>query len=433
MALYITIVLSFTGIVLTLLYPLYGLLLTIFLVYFPIFSTFDLGPVTISVSTLPVLALFARAFFPWLQNPRRAPFPAWQGVILAGMALAYTLATVASSNVPQSLALLPNLIMYAMILFSVIVLVRRPEDFLLITKVILLMVLVDALVPGLAPIRRFLGTGGLGINGIAIKYYPAFTIGLVYLTQPVPGVSKPWRLIGGVTAVLAVVRVILFQTRSAWLAMIFILLALTVLLPRRLVLLGIVALCALAAAYFYRDIIQRNIVQTQGVLTALQEGSYDDASSDDRIRLVSREFGWRLAQERPVLGWGPDTFGPMIKQYAPASRKYVTGGAFNSWLMLLDETGAFGVVWALAAFCIPAAVSVFIFPRLRGSMRYISLAIALGVLGTGVHLYFIDLMYTTQVWLHVGLAIAALNCATQAVKAKEPARRRRGVPLWRVS
>jgi hypothetical protein len=42
-------------------------------------------------------------------------------------------------------------------------------------------------------------------------------------------------------------------------------------------------------------------------------------------------------------------------------------------------------------------------------ISYLTLAFALGVLATGLHLVFIDLMYTSQVWFHVGLSMTAVQ------------------------
>ncbi len=407
----ITIALSLLGVVFALRRPLHGIILILAMVYFPIFSTFDLGPVSISISTLPVLALFLRAFTQWGRARKKIPIANWQWVILLSILAAYALATIASSDFTSSLTLLPNLIMYLMIVFSIIVLVRKPEDFFKIAKSILLMVLIDTISPGLTPIRNLLGTRGLGINGVVFKYYTAFSIGLVFITQQYPKVTKTWRLLGGLVAALVAVRAILFQTRSAWIALIVILVFLIVFLPRRTALIGLAVTGVIVSLIFWGDIIQENITESTGAVNAVQEDDFYTASEDDRIRLVSRDVGWNMFRDRPALGWGPNTFSTLIFRLATVSRKYVVGGAFNSWLKLMAEAGWINLIPVLAAFLSPLILFVFRYKRIPPAFRNLTLAFVMGLVGTVVHLLFIDLLYSSLVWLHLGLAMAMIEIA----------------------
>lgn len=415
MSQFITIAFSLLGVALALRRPLHGIILILIMVYFPIFSTFDLGPVTISISTLPVLALFLRAFTLWGRSRKKIPIATWQWVILLAILTAYLLATIASSDFTSSLTLLPNLIMYLMIVFSIIVLVRKPEDFYLIAKSILLMVLIDTISPGLTPIRNLLGTRGLGINGVVFKYYTAFSIGLVLITQQYPKVTKTWRLLGGLVAALITVRAILFQTRSAWIAMIVILALLIIFLPRRTALIGVIVVGAIASWIFWGDIIQENITESTGAANAIQEDDFYTASEDDRIRLVSREVGWNMFRDRPALGWGPNTFSTLIFRLATVSHKYVVGGAFNSWLKLMAEAGWINLIPVLLAFLCPFILFASRYKRITPAFRNLTLAFVLGVVGTAVHLLFIDLLYSSLVWLHLGLAMAVIEIKDKPV------------------
>jgi O-antigen ligase len=431
MAELITIFLIVVGVVFCLTRPLKGLMLIVFMVYFPIFSIFKFGPLSISVSTLPVLALFIRALHDRDRSPEKYPISAWQWLVMASMVAAFILVTISSSAPTKSLVLLPNLIMYVMLIFSVIVLVRQPEEFLILAKTILVLTLIDTIIPQLAPVAKLLSTKLLGINGIALKYYFAFAIGMVFLTQPNPYVSRLWRLLGGAVALLVMIRLVIFQTRAAWLAIVVILVLLTILLPRRAVLIGMIAVLGGIALFSYRDVIKQNILETQSSVTALRINSLKPAGEDDRIRLVSLQVGKHLFQERPILGWGPNIFPDLIKRTANAPEKYVTGGAFNSWLMLFAETGLVGGLPVMLAFAFPIIYIILRFNSVPGDIRYLYLAFAMGLLATAIHLLFIDLMYTSQVWLHLGLTMAGVqaiklsNLVTLPSKTKQKTMRTR--------
>jgi O-antigen ligase len=283
----------------------------------------------------------------------------------------------------------------------------------MISKAILILILIDLILPGLRPLQQWLGTKALGINGLVFKYYPAFAVSIIMLTQGVPGVSKTWRLLSLVVSVLVIVRSVMFQTRSAWLALIVVSILFLIRIPRRTVLIFVFIIGISIGGIFFSNVLQYNLQVSQRVVFALQSNNERLASEDDRIRIVAYHFGWRMFTERPVFGWGPDSFADLIRHYAPASRKYITGGAFNSWLMLMVETGTIGLVPVLLAFLLPFWIVWNRFSKVPEYIRYLAIAFTLGVIGTGVHLLFIDLMYTSQVWFHVGFGMAAANIIFQ--------------------
>lgn len=409
MANILTILLIVVGALLAILKPFFGLVFIIIVLYFPIFPVFDLGPISISISTLPVLALFLRALSLKISRPKKYAIRGWIWLIMIALLVSFILPTVNSTSPKEILRIAPNLIMYVMIMFSVIVILQEPKDFLSIAQIILILIFIDVLFPGVEAIRNLLGTSGLGINGVVFKYYPAFSIGLVFLTQSRLGISKKWRVIGGVVSFFCVFRTVLFQARAAWIALAVILIISTIILPKRLLLIGIIAIGSVIGLVNFKETFQLNLQQTQVTIDAIESNNIYSANQDDQIRIIAGEFGWRMFTQRPVLGWGPGTFKSLIMQAYPSSRKTVVGGAFNSWLMSLVEMGIVGTFPILIAFILPIFIIMINFSKYNGNMKYLSYAFAAGIVGTGIHLGFIDLLYTSQVWIHLGISLAAVQ------------------------
>jgi O-antigen ligase len=406
----ITIVLSLFGVFFALSRPRWGVVFILGMLYFPIFSLFNLGPVDVSISTLPVLALFGNAWWKWGRNSHeKIKIAPWQWLIMIGMVISMILSTIASQSPARALSILPNQILYVLIIFSISVLCRSYDDFVVISKAILIFVLIDGIWPGLPPIQQFFGERAMGINGIVFKYYIAFAISIVLVLQPVSGFSRNWRFVAFIVPVLVVYRAIVYESRSALLAIAMIMVLGFIRLPRRIMLLGIAIISILIGAVFYANVMVNNALATQRAIDALQSNNRDMAISGDRIRFVSNRFGWEMFQERPILGWGPGVFSDLMKNNISGPTRYVLGRAFNSWLLLIVENGLVGFIPFLLAFVIPFGIIWMNFNKNSTDISYLTLAFALGVLATGLHLVFIDLMYTSQVWFHVGLSMTAVQ------------------------
>jgi hypothetical protein len=77
------------------------------------------------------------------------------------------------------------------------------------------------------------------------------------------------------------------------------------------------------------------------------------------------------------------------------------------------EMGLVGIM-ALGLFIIIPLIKS-ILPRKHQAPQLANLAYAFAValIGLGVHLFFIDLVYSTYVWLHIGLAMSAIQISQQ--------------------
>jgi hypothetical protein len=421
MASILTVSMIVTGIILVLKKPVWSIVAILGMLYFPIFEVFSIGPVEISVSTLPVLLLFIRALWEFGRGKPSAQIAAWQWLVIVGMIASAICSTLISPFPTLAWTRFPNLVLYVMILFSVLIFVRQHNDLVLIGRYIVVFILVDLIVPGLRPLQQLLGTNALGINGLVFKYYPAFAICAMTLTGSFMSRSKGWRLAGLAVLILIIYRVIDFEARSAWLTLTLLtgLLAVRISIRRSIILAMISIAGLLVATLFFRNVIEANWQETSLALQALRNDDPSLASDDDHIRLIARDIGVRLFWQRPILGWGPNTFTEMILQTFLGPERYVTGGAFNAWLMLAVENGIFGVIPNLVAFIMPFLIIWFHFKRLPEDIRHLALALTLGALGTGFHLLFIDLMQTSQVWLHVGLAMAIAGLSFRQMEVPE--------------
>lgn len=150
---------------------------------------------------------------------------------------------------------------------------------------------------------------------------------------------KAWKAYYAASAVVLWVSLISTNSRTSWLAM----------------------LCSLAllAVYYRQRILTRNGIIALGVLSALllsalalnwevlaprlssltQLSILKENATSWRLHLL--KGAWQMFQARPVLGYGPNTFGLVLPQYM-TSAGYFSINPHNYYLQTLAETGLVG-------------------------------------------------------------------------------------------
>jgi O-antigen ligase len=98
---------------------------------------------------------------------------------------------------------------------------------------------------------------------------------------------------------------------------------------------------------------------------------------------------WRMAQQKPLLGHGANTYYKLFPKYAPAGETY-RGYAHNCYLQMACETGAIGLVLFLAAL---GAVFAAYFRRGGEGALFIGASAFLIQAGFDTHFYSLQLSY----------------------------------------
>lgn len=197
--------------------------------------------------------------------------------------------------------------------------------------------------------------GGLLDNPIYMAAYQIFSfffIALLWLKTP----SKKMKVFYAIVGALDVTAFILAQSRGALLGLgvgvLVFALALGIMTPKQKVrraLIGLIAfgMIGYGALYAAKD-------------TELIRGSFlarfTDFSSTSRTRLIAWDIAWQGFLERPVTGWGMDTFHIVFNEkYNPESLRF---GYYETWfdrahntiMDVLAMTGAVGFVTFAAVY-----------------------------------------------------------------------------------
>ena len=235
----------------------------------------------------------------------------------------------------------------------------------------------------------------------------ALTLVVVVFGALSPIFSSGWRLFSLLALLSLIAHGVILQTRSAWLAW-AVLAIFTFWQARgrdRLVVFAVTVAAVLLMSFGFRESISSGVSQTQDTLDLLVGDNERGITSGDLIRLRARDAGWRMFRERPILGWGPNQFQALKPLYvSDRSKESRNPGAFNAWLIYLAEMGA--VTVAVVAFAFLTPLILVLRARRRDPLGILAFGFALGVLGIGIHLLFIDLFYSFA-WTHLGLALAA--------------------------
>ena len=403
--------------------PLGGLILVMAFLYFPLLPSIALGPWEGSVTAFPLAALGIHTL---MQTKRPASGPllaGWQWALLVGLGLAFLLSTGASVSYSQSVRLLPNLVLYLLILFATMTLINTPQKLVTIAKAELVLAAVLSIWRvELRPLRVIFGLPSLGINGAVFGFHPAIALSLIILLMPGSLFSRRWRWFAGLTLFSLVTHGLQYQTRAGWLAWMVVALVLFARLRGRRWLSFSVLFIASGAvlSVLYADIVAENWANTRFAIQAFVEQRPEETKqSGDDLRVQRFEAGWDMFLERPVLGWGPNQYHSQILLRKVPGDRSKGAGAFNSWLIYLVDFGVVGTALAMAAFVLP----LFVTWRALGAQRsneavFLAFGFALGALALTVHLFFIDLPYSFA-WFHAGLALAAARIGVNSLR-QEP-------------
>ena len=404
--------------------PNLGIALLWVTLFFNVFPTVSVGSLEFSGSTLLVIGLFLRAIAPG-RLKARYPLASWQSVLLVALGLVFFLSTLTSDYFTMSLRFVPNLVIYWMLLFALMKLVRSSEQLWRIASLIMVLGFVLSLWRvELRPIRVMFGLPSLGINGAVFEFHLAVAIALVtgiMLTKEM--VSGKWRLFSWLALLSLFYHGLLYQTRAGWLAWVGMIFAIGLQARSRsriALIAGAASLVALGLVVF-ADTIDANLAQSRITAEAfLGEQSYSTVASDDLIRLVARDAGWHMFLQRPILGWGSNSYSrlkPAFVNYK--GREANDPGAFNAWLIALVEWGIMGTAVVALIFLLPIWLSMRSLKKVQDKTTLLAFAFSLGTLGIAIHLFFIDLLYSFA-FATAGLALAAARIALDSTRESPP-------------
>lgn len=398
-------------------YPMIGVSLMIASLYFPILPTVPLGPLEFSVSSLPVVGLALGIFFRSRFRAEHVYLAAWQKALLVILALAFLLSSLFSSDYPSTLKMMPNMLIYLVILFGIMAEINTFEKLKYVAKLILVLAFVLSIWRfELRPLRGVFDLPSLGINGATFSFHAGIALAFAILIFTTNNTfSLAWRWFAALTLLSLFIHGIEYQTRAAWLAwaLMLILILSRVSWTRWIRFVPIVIVIGLITAVFYGSVIQDNYRQTSYTVTAAFGGNYSITSSDDRLRLLARDAGWRMFEARPVFGWGANRFDFLKPAFVEGTSKEADHpGAFDSWLIVLAEMGLFGLIASMMASLTPLISTWFLLRKRHTQITGLAFGFALGVFCLVIHLIFIDLLFSFY-WIHVGLALAATRLALE--------------------
>lgn len=419
---WITLLLGLVVFLLVTSYPMLGVSLMLVSLYFPILPTVPLGPLEFSASTLPAVGLALGAFLRLRVRGANIYLANWQKVLVIVLGLAFLLSSLFSSDFLATARLLPNMGIYLLILLGIMAEVNTKNKLEYVAKLIIVLAFILSIWRvELRFLRVLVGLPSLGVNGAAFTFHPGVALALVVvLFAPREMFSRRWRWFAGITLLSLVIHGVQYETRAAWLSWLIILLALVSIVhwERWLRFLPIVLIMATIAILIYGSRIEFNYRETATTMqVVLNGGSYSTVSSDDRLRLLARDAGLRMFQARPAFGWGANRFDFLKPNFVGGdlSKEAVYPGTFNSWLLMLVEMGALGVLAGLIVSLTPLVGSWFLMRKKRTEINTLAFGFALGVLGLVVHLFFIDLMFSFY-WIHVAIGLAALRLGLEENK-----------------
>lgn len=417
---WLTLTIGLIAAITALMRPTIGIIFLLIALYFPLLPNISLEPVEFSLST-PIVVGLTLAAFSRLQKSGFSILAHWQWRMLTALLFACLLATFFSSDLSHSLKSLPNFFIYIFLLFSLMVLVDSKDKLWSIGKTILLLAFILSIWRiELRPIRYFFGLPSLGINGAAFCFHPAagLSLAIAVLATGSRAIAKKWRIWAVLVFVSLVMHGILYESRAAWMAWAAIIFAMA-LLGRgrsRIAMILFVTLIGCIAFFYFQETIIKNIEQTQMTIIGIEEDDEMEISSDDRIRLYARNAGWRMFLQRPELGFGPGMYRKIKPDFVQTTRKEGRNlGAFNSWLLMLAEMGIVTALVAALFFILPIIFAFRALRKKREMLTIVSMGMALGVIGLGIHLFFIDLFFSFA-WAHVGIALSAVKLVKEKIE-----------------
>jgi hypothetical protein len=235
------------------------------------------------------------------------------------------------------------------------------------------------------------------------------------------------RLLAGALAAASAALLIFSESRSAWVAVIVMLLLAVALLARvgnfrALALVGAAALIVLAL-----------VLGTGSLHNIVERKLNANITSTDSVTHRQWSYGYALGQfeQRPVFGAGAPGFSALESANATS-----IGAIDNGYLSISVDMGLIGLLTAL----IPILVALRVLWRCLhfGVTPPLELALALGILGMAVVTVFYDSFYWAQIDLLLGAMGGMLSVRIRGIARGPAARaqtvdftRRRRVPLLR--
>jgi putative inorganic carbon (hco3(-)) transporter len=391
--------------------PREGLLFLFVPLYFPLLPNVPFGGLEFSVTTLMVVGLFLGTLILQQQN-NSFRLSKWQGLLVGILGIAFTLSLLFSDSPKDSLLGYPNLVIYCLLLYIIMALVRSTRQLWSMARVILVLGFILSIWRvELRPLRLIFGLPSLGINGAVFDYHPAVAIALILsIFLSIKEISRFWKIFAWVTLFSLLYHGILYQTRAGWIAWIamVIIIGLQARGWARAAFAIVLAGLTIVGLLFFPNQIESNLSQTQVTLqAAMGDTSYSTVNPDDLIRLLARDAGLRMFYERPIFGWGPNSYVRLKPSFVMSSNKAANlPGAFNSWLIALVEWGIVGTAVVIFIFLLPIFLSWRAIHLKRNQTTFLALAFAVGAVGIAIHLLFIDLFYSFA-WVHAAIALAA--------------------------
>ncbi len=217
-----------------------------------------------------------------------------------------------------------------------------------------------------------------------------------------------WKIYYGISTLILVVSLISTNSRTSWLAMLFSLGLLLYVYRQQLlrkealgVGLFILVLMLGALAFKWESVGARLSTLTQ--LSILQENA-----TSWRVHLL--QDAWHMFRDRPVLGYGPNTYGIVLPQYMQ-SAGFFSVNPHNYYLQTLAETGLLG----------GAALLIWLITLARGVRQRLNLytpALACGLVASLIHIGFdIDWSVSAIPILFFSMAGLALSPVAKQVYA----------------
>lgn len=237
-----------------------------------------------------------------------------------------------------------------------------------------------------------------GIYAAALALFIPILI-LFFLFPKTMGLPYRYRWIGGALAFIFIVGIIFSLTRAAWIsvgvAAVFCIFFLLRIPFRTLLVTGLVIAGLLL--YFWTDItleLEQNKQVSASDFQAHMQSIYNISTDASNLERVNRwKSAIRMFEERPLLGWGPNTYMFLYGAFQNYYDRTVIstnwgdqGNAHSEYIGPLAESGIFGMLSFLAIVFVSTYIGMRLFYHSPSPLiRFWALGILLGLITYFVH------------------------------------------------